>query len=71
MNAFELRLWDLLINKVSNGTSIAKDKFGKIWHAKALKDGRVIYTYSRHGIVKGAGVNIGGGIEGVLSRIQF
>ena len=60
-----------LITKIANGSPIATDKFGKIWHAKALKDGRVIYTYSQHGIVKGSGVNISGGIEGVLSRIQF
>jgi len=46
-----------LIIKISNGVPLGIDKYGKLWYAKTLKDGTQIYTYTRNGIVKGAGIN--------------
>lgn len=46
-----------LIQKISNGKSLGVDQYGKSWFAKTLDNGTQIYTYTRNGVVKGAGIN--------------
>lgn len=46
-----------LIQKISNGKPLGVDQYGKSWFAKILDNGTQIYTYTRNGVVKGAGTN--------------
>ena len=46
-----------LIEDISNSSLLGKDQYGKSWHARNLDNGTQIYSYSRNGIIKGAGIN--------------
>lgn len=44
-----------LIQEISNGKPVLVDRFGKSWYRGVDASGKGIYTYTRNGIVKGAG----------------
>ena len=46
-----------LITQISNEKSLGIDVYGKNWFAKNLSNGKQIYSYSKDGIIKGAGIN--------------
>lgn len=44
-----------LIEKISNEKALGVDMFGKSWYMGLDDAGNLIYTYTRDGIIKGAG----------------
>ena len=44
-----------LIQKISNGTPLGIDVYGKAWYSGVDASGNLIYSYTQNGVVKGAG----------------
>ena len=44
-----------LIQKISNGKTLGVDQYGKAWYTGVDGAGKSIYSYTRNGVVKGAG----------------
>ena len=44
-----------LIQKISNGKALGVDSHGKSWYTGVDKAGKLIYSYTKKGVVKGAG----------------
>ena len=45
----------VLIQKISNGKPLGIDMYGKAWFSGVDANGKLVYSYTQNGVVKGAG----------------